>query len=174
MAWVEVECDKNIKRPFLTTYKNGILVKPTGVFDGLYTTAEITYAKKLGYNIKVKQLLLFDDSTKPFPFKFYVKDMYEKKSDVDATKTYRFVYKLLLNTLYGSMGVRQDKHKIVIVNRDSHEFARIMAEEEIISQFDLYDKVILQYVDNRNLNTSPVAGAKKIKNKENFLMRLSQ
>lgn len=105
--WAEVSIEADCKHPFLTTKVGNILVQPTGTFKGIFTTNELKYASTLGYEIKVWKVLNFKN--KIYSFKEYIEQMYTFKSDPNVTPAARFLYKLLLNTLYGVTGASPKK-----------------------------------------------------------------
>lgn len=126
-----------MERPFLTTKRNGVLIQPTGEFEGIYTTNEIKYAISLGYDIKVNRVLNFCKTCRPF--ETYVNDIYKKKSNPMNRKSSRFIYKLLLNTLYGVMGASQDRTEIKILWKMDNELAEILATKKVINQTEIND-----------------------------------
>lgn len=84
--------------------KNGILF-PNGKFKGIWTSVELQYANKLGYQIKVikgfqfnKELNVFDE---------YVGGLSEQKDKLKGSQ--RQVVKSLLNKLLGRFGLNYVK-----------------------------------------------------------------
>lgn len=96
-----------------------------------------------GYEIKVWKVLNF--KYKISPFKEYIEQMYLLKSDPNVTPAARFIYKLLLNTLYGVMGVSQEKQNVEIVGKDSDRFVEILSEHEKVKIDKIDDHVIASY-----------------------------
>lgn len=108
----EVEMPK-IKIPPLGAIhpKSGKLVFPVGKFNGMYTSAEIEYAKTFGAKIKIRKGYLFKNGG-PI-FREFVDTLYtiRKSSRTDSVDS--TIAKLLLNSCYGRTGIRSEKENIV-------------------------------------------------------------
>ncbi|XP_027177654.1 uncharacterized protein LOC113776793 [Coffea eugenioides] len=102
-----VECPKTMKRPFLPyrNDKDGILLFPTGEFVGVYYSEELKYARDLGYKVLPICGYLFQKMESPF--KDYVNSLFECRSNAkkQGNNAIGYVYKLLLNSLYGRFGI---------------------------------------------------------------------
>jgi len=102
-----VECPKTIKRPFLPyrDKKSGTLIFPTGTFIGVYYSEELKYARDIGYTVIPINGYLFDKMESPF--KGYVNDLFESRSKAkkDGQNDLSYIYKLLMNSLYGRFGI---------------------------------------------------------------------
>lgn len=101
-----VECPKTMKRPFLPYRdKDGILLFPTGEFIGVYYSEELKYARSLGYKVLPICGYLFQRMESPF--KDYVNSLFESRSNAkkEGNNAIGYVYKLLLNSLYGRFGI---------------------------------------------------------------------
>lgn len=101
-----VECPSSMNRPFLPYRKaNGTLLFPTGTFVGVYYSEELLYAQKIGYKMTPVRGWLYEK--KPSPFDKFISDIYEKR--IEAKKNRQdsmvFIYKLLMNSLYGRFGL---------------------------------------------------------------------
>jgi len=73
---------------------------PAGRWEGYYCTNELEYARSLGYEIKIIDVVGSDHMS--LPFAGYVSDLYAKrKKSKGSEKTF---LKLLLNSLYGKFG----------------------------------------------------------------------
>lgn len=96
--------------PPLGINHGGKYLFPTGNFKGIWTIAELEYAKTLGVKIKPKKGYIFTNGG--FLFKNYVQELYElrQNSDSQVDKT---ICKLLLNSLYGRFGLRREKEIVV-------------------------------------------------------------
>lgn len=84
--------------------KNGITrtIAPIGNWTGHYFSDELYNAEKLGYKFKVKRGSLFD---KGDIFTDYVDYFYELKKNSDKGTPNYMISKLLLNSLYGRLGM---------------------------------------------------------------------
>lgn len=101
-----VVCPKTIKKPFLPYRdQNDTLIFPTGEFIGVYYSEELKYARDLGYTVIPISGYLFEKMESPF--RDFVSDLFQnrleaKKKGNDALS---YVYKLIMNTLYGRFGI---------------------------------------------------------------------
>lgn len=88
------------------------------MISGVYFSEEIKDVLKIGYVIsKIKVAKKF---SKAYIFNDYVKEMYARKSR--ATGPERLVAKLLLNSLYGLFGRRQELLKTITINNSKLGF----------------------------------------------------
>ncbi len=80
------------------------LIFPTGTWTGYYTNVELRQAIKLGYEIqKVHKSIYFKQNC--YPFKTYVKDLYNLRMDYkQSNNPMEKVVKLFMNSLYGKFG----------------------------------------------------------------------
>lgn len=137
-----VECPKTIKRPFLPyrDEKDGTLIFPTGEFIGVYYSEELKYARDLGYKVIPISGYLFEKMESPF--KGYVNSLFESRSKAkkDGHHAISYVYKLLLNSLYGRFGINPittvtelcDKHRRELLMR------KVTFLNETLLRKDLY------------------------------------
>ena len=81
-----------------------------------YSSEELLNCINYGYKINPKLAINMD---KGQPFNDYVNELYEKKQQAteENNKVLRKISKLLLNTLYGRMGMRNEFFKAKIVNK---------------------------------------------------------
>ena len=91
--------------PYRTKY--GVYY-PVGVFRGVWCHNELRYAISQGVRIRqVHHTLYSEDTVRPFDS--YVTDLWERRQRLKAERSPRaVVYKLLLNSLYGKFGQRED------------------------------------------------------------------
>lgn len=101
-----VVCPKTIKKPFLP-YRNkeGTLIFPTGEFIGVYYSEELKYAKGIGYKVYPISGYLFE--RKESPFKDFVSSLFSSRLEArkDGNEALSYVYKILMNSLYGRFGI---------------------------------------------------------------------
>nr|AFD29780.1 DNA polymerase [Silene vulgaris] len=117
-----IECPKDIKRPFLP-YKDpetDTLIFPTGRWVGVYYSEELKLAKKLNYKIRPFQGYLFKEVESPF--KSFVTDLYESraKAKAEGNDSLSFIYKLLMNSLYGRLGINPEYNKTEICDYERY------------------------------------------------------
>lgn len=103
-----VVCPQTIKRPFLPYRRDNksTLLFPTGEFVGVYYSEEFKYEKRLGYKVIPLFGFLFEKKESS-PFDGFVSSIFDsrlkaRKSGNDALS---YVYKTLMNSLYGRFGI---------------------------------------------------------------------
>jgi len=106
-SWVDATVNTTGYCPALP-YQSDALYFPTGKFRGTFYAGELD---QRGVDIlEVHRVYKFDGQSYMAPF---VDDLYSRrKATKDEFK--RLVYKLLMNSLYGKLGERRDKEKLVI------------------------------------------------------------
>lgn len=124
-----VLCPKTIKRPFLP-YRDdkNTLLFPTGEFIGVYYSEELKYARSLGYTVIPLSGYLFEKMETPF--ESFVSSLFESrlKAKESGNDALSYVYKNLMNSLYGRFGINpvttvtevcsQDRYNFLIRNSD--------------------------------------------------------
>ena len=101
-----VECPETIKRPFLPYRdENNTLIFPTGKFIGVFYSEELKYARDLGYTVFPLSGYLFEKMDSPF--KDFVSKLFESRLEARnaGNDALAFVYKILMNSLYGRLGI---------------------------------------------------------------------
>ena len=162
---VEVETPQNLYFPVLThTIKNHGLVAPLGKWSGIYFSEEIKYALKFGYKFKYIKGFSF---SKISPFKEYVNDIYNKRINSN-NKSLNLVYKLLLNTLYGRLGMKSIKSKTKFVTGE--QLNHIALTRDIITSKQINNLFLVEFIEgNSSLNSLHELYQDKILTKEDFL-----
>lgn len=108
--------------PVLPYKLNGKLIFPTGKWIGVYTHAELNYAKQFGYKIKAIESIIYPE--KFTAFENFIKSYYEKKQK-STTEAEKAFYKLVLNSLYGKFAEkRYEKLLCRIETLDKETFER--------------------------------------------------
>jgi hypothetical protein len=117
-----VECPRTITRPFLP-YRdsNDTLLFPTGRFVGIYYSEELKYARDLGYTIIPLKGYLFEE--KPSPFASFVSSLFSKRQEArkGGNDAMAYVYKILMNSLYGRFGINPESTNTVICDRAKYD-----------------------------------------------------
>nr|YP_010127582.1 DNA-polymerase-like [Bougainvillea spectabilis]QPP04906.1 DNA-polymerase-like [Bougainvillea spectabilis] len=101
-----VVCPKTINKPFLPYRdKNNTLLFPTGEFVGVYYSEELKYARDLGYTVIPISGYIFKKMESPF--KEFVSTLFESrlKAKAEGNEALSYVYKILMNSLYGRFGI---------------------------------------------------------------------
>jgi hypothetical protein len=151
----------NIKYPLLQTRiktPNGFrTIAPTGNWSGVYFSDELYNAAKYGYTFTVKRGYLFE---KADIFSEYVDFMYDLKKNSQRGTPNFTISKLLMNSLYGRLGMDPIAEQHIILSNDKAiKLYPKIDVNELISFFklpitDSYDD---SYEDIANIkNTSVV------------------
>ena len=121
-CYANVHCPDSIEIPFLFCRYKDRLIHPTGQWSGLYFSEELKYAESLGYIIKpIYGYVYHRDNTL---FKDFVSHFYNKKVNTKSNSL-RFLYKLILNSLYGRFGYNYLKNKTTITT-DEYEVQKLL------------------------------------------------
>ncbi|XP_054789359.1 DNA polymerase-like [Prosopis cineraria] len=102
-----IVCPPTIKKPFLA-YRDNLsktIVFPTGEFVGVYFSEELKYARDIGYQVTLISGYSFEKMNSPF--ESFVNTIYDKRKDAKRTgnDAMAYVYKILMNSLYGRFGI---------------------------------------------------------------------
>ena len=113
---VELECPSHVSRPMLPYKLNGRTIFPKGIFSGVYFSEELKAVLPLGY--KILRIYSAREFSKEDVFTSYVNPMYNLKMVASGGHTSeRWIAKLLLNSLYGLFGRRQDIIETITINK---------------------------------------------------------
>jgi DNA polymerase type B, organellar and viral len=116
---VDVVAPSNIKLPLLQTRmktkKYHRTVAPLGSWSGVYFSDELYNAAKFGYSYKVKRGYLFE---KGYIFTEYVDFLYNLKEQSKKGTPIYIISKLLLNSLYGRLGMNPIAEQHVITTNE--------------------------------------------------------
>lgn len=106
-----VNVPAHIERPPLPVKVDGKLYFPTGRISGIWASDELAYAESLGCRIiRISQSWSYYPTT---DFRDYAQDLYDKRMSSES-EAHRMIYKILLNSLYGKFGQREEKDKLLI------------------------------------------------------------
>lgn len=144
---VEVTAPQNLHIPILqlrmSTNKGIHTISPLGIWKGVYFSEEIKNAKLHGYTFKVIRGYTFD---KGYIFTEYVDFLYSLKVNSHKNSTNYTIAKLLLNSLYGRMGMSPYKEKHEIVSND--EALKYISEFEVTNVIDFKNgKELVSFFD---------------------------
>ena len=113
---VELECPSHVSRPMLPYKLNGRTIFPKGIFSGVYFSEELKAVLPLGY--KILRIYSAREFSKEDVFTSYVNPMYNLKMVASGGHTSeRWIAKLLLNSLYGLFGRRQDVIETITISK---------------------------------------------------------
>nr|QWO71429.1 DNA polymerase [Termitomyces sp. K1Ac] len=130
---------------YLIPYRDsdGKVYCPSTPFFGLYWSELLKASREYGYKIQVLGGFKFEkgyDVFKPF-----IRDIYEKRSKAKENSLFslQYVFKLIMNSLYGRFGMKEIENKLEIVDRDK---AKILLKDKNITFYhELPDKYIIRY-----------------------------
>lgn len=117
-----VVCPKTIKKPFLPYRdKNDTLIFPTGEFVGVYYSEELKYARGLGYTVLPISGYLFERMESPF--RDFVSSLFESRLEarISGNEALAYVYKILMNSLYGRFGINPKSTTTEVCNEDRYK-----------------------------------------------------
>lgn len=116
---VEVETPSDLKIPLLQSrfkMKDGYrTIAPLGKWKGTFFSEELYAAVEYGYKFKILRGYLFDKS---FIFGEYVDFLYNIKSNSKKDSAHYIISKLLLNSLYGRLGMNPISENHLIISLD--------------------------------------------------------
>jgi hypothetical protein len=145
---VDVVTPKNLYIPFLV-YKepSGKLISPLGKFKGLYFSEEIKHAIKLGYTFYCSKAYIF--KKKGYIFKNFVEDIYQKR--LEGNVTMNTICKLLLNSLYGKFGIKQEKTMTQIGN--NNDLTKILLTRKDVRYHAIHNRYLIRYSSKLDMST---------------------
>lgn len=138
-----------LEHPVLQTHvrtRNGIrTVAGLGQWEDMIFSSTMDNCIRLGYKFEILWGYLFD---KKIIFKEFVEDLYKMRLDYPKTDPMNLTSKILMNSLYGVFGMRDEFDEIKIVSKD--EFTNITAQNQTrISEVIELDKYFLIQYSNR-------------------------
>ena len=140
--------------PCLPCNIDGRNYNPTGKWSGWYFSEELKFASKYGYKIKIHYGYTFEKEYNIF--ENYVKHFYSVKSgnspDISMDKN---TAKLLLNSLYGRMGLNPFLDHSGVFNKE--DASKIITKYVVKEQYSITDK--LEYL---RYSTTPINNLDKI------------
>lgn len=133
---VIAEVELSTKQPAYAGIINNRLVFPTGTFTTVLTTRELIHAVHHNHVVKCNVAALYE---KAIIFDKYVDFFYTKRQEYKSKGQTAFSYlcKLLLNTLYGKLGQRNQEWRF------DHECPN--APDEIRTEYDVQAKRVRTY-----------------------------
>ncbi len=139
---VEVETPTDLYIPFLVhTDKTGKLISPLGKWKDTYFSEEVKYAIKLGYKFKYLKAVEFKRGK---VFSNFVNSLYNERinqKDIGISN----IIKLLLNSLYGRLGMHNNNFSSEIINNDKETINNKFFLKQIKTINYLYEKIIYNF-----------------------------
>lgn len=152
--YCKITTPDNLNHPILQTHvktNNGLrTVSPLGTYYDLIFSHSIDNAMKLGYNFDILWGFTFD---KKIIFKDFVDNLYKLRLDYPKSDPMNYIAKIILNSLYGRFGMRDDFDIIKILS--SNEFNNITQESFsqrllITEIIELDNQYLVQYKNNED------------------------
>lgn len=147
-----IECPEDLDKPVLP-YKDtdGTLIYPTGKFIGVYFSEELKYARKIGYKVTPLNGYIFEE--KAYIFDKYITEFYENRLEVKKSgdEAMSWVYKVLMNSLYGRFGMNPESLVTEICKYD--KYMELLMTDTFKTAEKLNEEYyIVQYISNTNVD----------------------
>lgn len=120
---------KHLKIPPLMLRYEGTIMQAIGYLKGIWFSEEIKYAIQLGCRI-IKVYSILNYKKKAIIFDKFVEDLYEKKKN-SKNNIDRYLYKTIMNSLYGRFGMRENMNISIWDNEENEYLEHITKFEEI-------------------------------------------
>nr|QWO71426.1 DNA polymerase [Termitomyces sp. T73sscA] len=137
---------------YLIPYRDstGKVYCPSVPFFGLYWSELLKASCEYGYKIEVIGGFKFEKGKKVFDS--FILDIYEKRLEAKkkGLSSLQYIFKLILNSLYGRMGMKDLENKLEIIDKDKAEI--LLSKKNITFYADMGDKCIIKYINNINPN----------------------
>lgn len=131
-----------------------------GKWSGWYFSEEVKFAQSVGYNITVYYGYKFDKTENVF--NSFVNKYFDIKAGLSPIKMDRTTAKMILNSLYGRLGMRVHQDVIEIVNSTQAE--QILSKYLVKEQYQITDE--LEFLRYEN---TPISGFEELYGKDEFL-----
>jgi len=159
--YCKITCPKSLQHPILQTHvntKEGMrTVAGLGTYHDMIFSHSYDLAIKLGYKIEILWGYNFD---KQIIFKDYVNDLYKMRLDYSKDDPMNYTAKILLNSLYGKFGMRDNFDIIKVITQE--ELDKLLNDNSIINDIiNLDDHFLIQMKDQDNIVLDDGIGLKK-------------
>jgi hypothetical protein len=118
--YCEIKAPDYLEHPILQTHvktKAGTrTVSPLGCWNDWICSPELENAEKFGYQFKVIKGYTFE---KGKPFTCYIDDLYNLRLNYPKSDPMNYIAKLLMNSLYGRFGMKDDFDDVDIINNET-------------------------------------------------------
>ncbi|KAF5182439.1 Dna polymerase, partial [Thalictrum thalictroides] len=116
---------------------------------GVFYSEELKFTRELGYHVIPLRGYLFEK--KESPFDGFISQLYESRLEAkkDGDEAMSFIYKILMNSLYGRFGMNPESTVTEICNQKKYE--KLMKKDNFQSAEKLNDHYyIVNYVSNKS------------------------
>jgi DNA polymerase type B, organellar and viral len=146
--------------PLLAHKIDGRMYNPLGSWSGWYFSEEVKLAISYGYNIKVLYGYKFDKSSNVFSS--FINKFFAVKAGLSDINMDRTTAKLILNSMYGRLGMKPYQDNVEIV--DSSKALEILSKFNVKEQYNLTDN--LEFIRYEN---EPITGFLELYGKDEYL-----
>ncbi len=108
-----------MNRPPLPMHKDGFLIHPYGTFEGTFFSEELKFA--ISANVKIEHISMAVEFEKEYIFTNFVHSLYKERLHAlrHNQKASNYIYKLLMNSLYGRFAMKPQLEETKFVNNRS-------------------------------------------------------
>lgn len=123
---------------------------PNKPFTGIYFSELLIASLEYGYKIEILGGYKFERGQNVFK-EFVIKNYNNRlKAKKNNNTSLQYIYKFILNSLYGRFGMKEIEYRLEIVDKDK---AKTLLKTKKISIFnEMKDKYIIKYKSNLNYN----------------------
>ena len=146
--------------PLLPHKVDGRMYNLLGKWSGWYFSEEVKLAMSVGYSIKVLCGYKFDKT--PNIFNSFINKFFEIKAGLSPINMERVTAKMILNSLYGRLGMKPNQDIIEIV--DSSKALEILSKFNVKEQYNLTDNLEFFRYEN-----TPITGFLELYGKDEYL-----
>jgi DNA polymerase type B, organellar and viral len=148
-CYVKITPPTNLKNYLIPyRYKDGSVSCPSLPFKGIYFSELLKESIKYGYKIECLGGIKFNKGYNIF--NNFVNTLFNKRMEAKLNNnlTLDKVYKLILNSLYGRLGMKKIENRTVIVNKDKGN--DLLNKKNILLVSEFHDKLLIKYNENIN------------------------
>jgi len=146
--------------PLLPHKIDGRMYNPLGSWSGWYFSEEVKLAISYGYSIKVLYGYKFDKSSNVFSS--FINKFFAVKAGLSDINMDRTTAKLILNSMYGRLGMKPYQDNVEIV--DSSKALEILSKFNVKEQYNLTDTLEFLRYENE-----PITGFLELYGKDEYL-----
>jgi hypothetical protein len=164
IVFVEVDTSglnpKYSNYPLLPHKIDGRMYNPLGKWTGWYFSEEVKLAETLGYNIIVHYGYKFERISNVF--NSFIAKYFSIKAGLSDILMDRTTAKMILNSVYGKLGMRPHQDKVEIV--ESTRAEEILSKFSVKEQFSLTNELEFLRYENK-----PISGFLELYGKDEYL-----
>jgi hypothetical protein len=137
-------------------YKDGNVSCPSFPFKGIYFSELLKESIKYGYKIECLGGYKFNKGYNIF--NNFIVTLFNKRMEAKLNNnlTLNKVYKLILNSLYGRLGMKDIENRTVVVNKEKGN--ELLNKKNILLVSEFQDKLLIKYNENINKDLLNLVG----------------